>query len=352
MARAARKGRIRPQDIAVFARQMATMTAAGLPLVQALELVGRGHENPSMGALVRALKVDVETGNTLAEALARHPAQFDALFVNLVDAGEKSGTLETLFDRIAAYKEKAEALRRKVRKALIYPAAVMAVAVIVTGILLYFVVPQFRELFRGFGADLPVFTLMVIGLSEFVQQRWHMILLVAAAAAILLRSTRKRSPRFRRLLDRIALRLPVIGATLHKSVLARYHRTLSTVFAAGVPLVEAMEPVARASNNIIFEEKILEIRDEVASGTPLNQSMQMAGLFPPMAVQMVQIGEEAGALDGMCAKAAEYYEAEVDAMVDALSSLLEPVIMAALGVLVGGLVIAMYLPIFQLGQVV
>lgn len=347
-----RKKKITTQDIAVFARQLATMTAAGLPLVQALELVGQGHENPSMGELVLTLKTDVEAGISLAEALARHPAHFDDLFVNLVDAGEKSGTLETLLDKVALYKEKTEAIKKKVKKALVYPAAVVVVAFIVTGILLYFVVPQFQDLFQGFGADLPVFTLMVIRLSEFVQQWWWVILLGIGASAFAFTFAHKRSPAMRRLIDRISLRLPVVGVILHKSALARYHRTLSTMFSAGVPLVEAMDPVARASGNIIFEEKIYEIRDEVSSGTQLYQGMQATGLFPPMATQMVAIGEESGALDSMCAKVADYYESEVDSLVDSLSSLLEPIIMAVLGVLVGGLVIAMYLPIFQLGQVV
>ena len=346
------KRKIKSEDIAIFSRQMATMMAAGLPLVQALELVGQGHENPTMGELVLSLKSDVEAGNSFAEALGRHPVYFDDLFVNLVDAGEKSGTLETLLDKVALYKEKTEAIRKKVKKALTYPAAVVAVAFIVTGILLYFVVPQFQDLFQGFGADLPVFTLMVIALSQFVQEWWWVILIGLGATAYGFTFIKKRSPAFRRLLDRISLRLPIIGVILHKSALARYHRTLSTMFAAGVPLVEALDPVARASGNIIFEEAVYGIRDEVASGTQLYQGMQGAGLFPPMATQMVAIGEESGSLDAMCAKVADYYESEVDAMVDSLSSLLEPLIMVVLGILVGGLVVAMYLPIFQLGQVV
>jgi type IV pilus assembly protein PilC len=347
-----RKKKVRTEDIAIFARQMATMMTAGLPLVQALELVGQGHDNPTMGELIMALKADVEAGNSFAEALSRHPVHFDDLFVNLVDAGEKSGTLENLLDKVAIYKEKTEAIRKKVKKALTYPAAVVVVAFIVTGILLYFVVPQFQDLFQGFGADLPVFTLFVIALSEFVQQWWWVILLGIGATGFAFTWVKKRSPAFRRLIDRVMLRLPVVGVILHKSALARYHRTLSTMFAAGVPLVEALDPVARAAGNIIFEEAVYEIRDEVASGTQLHQGMQAAGLFPPMATQMVAIGEESGSLDAMCAKVADYYESEVDALVDSLSSLLEPLIMAVLGILVGGLVVAMYLPIFQLGQVV
>jgi type IV pilus assembly protein PilC len=349
---ATRKRKIVPQDIAIFSRQMATMMSAGMPLVQALELVGRGHENPSMGELVLTVKGDIEGGGSFSEALGKHPKYFDSLFVNLVDAGEKSGTLETLLDKIATYKEKTEAIKKKVKKALTYPAAVVVVAFIVTGILLYFVVPQFQDLFQGFGADLPAFTLMVIALSAFVQDKWWVVLLGLVATGVAFTQGKRRSAAFRRFLDRLSLKLPIVGQILHKSAIARYHRTLSTMFAAGVPLVEAMDSVARASGNIIFEEAILGVRDQIATGTQLNLAMQMTGLFPPMAMQMVAIGEESGSLDAMCAKVAEFYESEVDAMVDNLSSLLEPLIMSVLGILVGGLVVAMYLPIFKLGQVV
>lgn len=347
-----RKKAITSQDIAIFSRQMATMMAAGLPLVQALEIVGRGHENPSMGELILDIKTSIEGGNSFAESLAKHPVYFDDLFVNLVDAGEKSGTLETLLDKIALYKEKTEAIKKKVKKALTYPAAVLMVAFIVTGILLYFVVPQFQDLFQGFGADLPAFTKFVIALSEFVQSNGLFIILGIGVGFTAFFYFKKRSRKMQHLLDRLSLRLPIVGAILNKSAVARYHRTLSTMFAAGVPLVEAMDSVGRASGNIVYETGIRQIRDQISTGTQLNWSMQQSGLFPPMAVQMVGIGEESGALDSMCAKVAEYYEAEVDAMVDSLSSLLEPLIMSILGVLVGGLVVAMYLPIFKLGQVV
>ncbi|SFF60843.1 type II secretion system protein F (GspF) [Fontimonas thermophila] len=347
-----RKKRIESGDIAIFMRQMATMMSAGVPLVQSLEIVGRGHENPSMGEMIMGIKANIEAGNSFAASLAKYPLYFDDLVVNLVDAGEKSGTLEALLDKIATYKEKTEAIKKKVKKALTYPTAVIVVAFIVTGILLYFVVPQFQELFQGFGADLPAFTMMVIGLSHFVQEKWWLILLGAGGIGYGLFEAKRRSAAFRRLLDRLMLKIPVVGDILYKSAVARFARTLSTMFAAGVPLVEAMEPVAKAAGNIVFQEAILVMRDQVATGQQLQLTMQQSGLFPNMATQMVAIGEESGALDSMCAKVADFYEAEVDNLVDALSSLLEPMIMAILGVLVGGLVVAMYLPIFKLGQVV
>ena len=347
-----RKKKIESGDIAIFSRQMATMMAAGVPLVQALEIVGKGHENPSMGDLILSIKGSIEGGASFAESLAKHPLYFDDLFVNLVDAGEKSGALETLLDKIATYKEKTEAIKKKVKKALTYPIAVMIVAVVVTGILLYFVVPQFESLFQGFGADLPAFTQFVVGLSEWLQAYWWIVLLSIGAAGFSFVQMKQRSAAFRRWLDRISLKLPVVGDILYKSAVARYHRTLSTMFAAGVPLVEAMDSVAGAAGNIIFYENILSIRDQIASGTQLQLAMSQTGLFPPMAVQMVAIGEESGALDDMCAKVAEFYEDEVDNMVDSLSSLLEPLIMSILGVLVGGLIVAMYLPIFKMGSVI
>ena len=331
---------------------MATMMKAGVPLVQALEIVGKGHENPNMGELVLAIKTSIEGGSSFAESLSKHPKYFDDLFVNLVDAGEKSGALETLLDKVATYKEKTEAIKKKVKKALTYPAAVVVVAFIVTGILLYFVVPQFQDLFQGFGADLPAFTLFVINLSAWLQKYWFVVLASIAATGFAYAQAHLRSAKFRRLVDRVMLKLPIVGDILYKSAVARYHRTLSTMFAAGVPLVEAMESVAGAAGNIIFYEKIMEIRDQISSGTQLQLAMAQTALFPPMAVQMVAIGEESGALDGMCEKVAEFYEDEVDNMVDNLSSLLEPLIMAVLGVLVGGLIVAMYLPIFKLGSVV
>lgn len=347
-----RKKRVAAGDIAIFARQLATMLAAGVPLVQSLDIIAKGADNPSLAELVETLRNDIEDGIPLAQALARHPKYFDDLFVNLVDAGEKSGTLENLLDKIATYKEKTEAIKAKVRKALFYPSAVIVVAIIVVGILLYFVVPQFQSLFQGFGADLPAFTLLVISLSEFVQRWWWAILGTIAAAFYGFFQARLRSRAFRRMNDRVALRLPVVGDILYKAAVARYARTLSTMFAAGVPLVEAMDSVARAAGNIVFEEAILQMRDQVSSGVQLQLTMANTGLFPSMALQMVAIGEESGSLDAMCARVADFYEAEVDNLVDSLSSLLEPMIMAIIGVLVGGLVIAMYLPIFKLGSVV
>ena len=347
-----RKKKITGQDIAIFSRQLATMMSAGVPLVQSMEIVGRGHANPAMGEMILAIKTNIEGGSSLAESLAKFPRHFDDLFVNLVDAGEKSGALETLLDKIATYKEKSESLKKKVKKALTYPAAVLVVAFIVTGILLYFVIPQFQDLFKGFGADLPAFTKWVISLSGFVQADWWMVVIGIVGAFFGYREAHIRSATFRRLVDRLMLKIPIIGDILYKSAVARFARTLSTMFAAGVPLVEAMESVAKAAGNIIFTEAILTMRDQVATGTQLQLTMQQTGLFPNMAVQMVAIGEESGSLDHMCAKVAEFYEEEVDVMVDNLTALLEPMIMVVLGVLVGGLVVAMYLPIFKLGEAI
>ncbi len=347
-----RKRKITAGDIAIFLRQMATMMSAGVPLVQSLEIVGRGHENPSVGELIMGVKAHIEGGNSFASALGQFPLYFDDLVVNLVDAGEKSGTLETLLDKVATYKEKTEAIKKKVKKALTYPTAVIIVAFIVTGILLYFVVPQFDELFKGFGADLPAFTQMVVKLSDFVQAKWWLMLAIIGGSAFAFIQGKKRSARFRRFLDRVTLKIPVIGDIVYKSAVARYARTLSTMFAAGVPLVEAMGPVAKASGNIVFEDAILVMRNQVSTGQQLQLTMQQSGIFPNMATQMVAIGEESGSLDAMCAKVADFYEAEVDNLVDTLSSLLEPMIMSVLGVLVGGLVVAMYLPIFKLGQAI
>ncbi|MBL6750138.1 MAG: type II secretion system F family protein [Nevskia sp.] len=347
-----RKKSIKPQDVAIFSRQLATMMAAGVPLVQALEIVGRGHANPSMGEMILGIKSSIEGGSSLAESLGQYPRHFDDLFVNLVDAGERSGALETLLDKIATYKEKTESLKKKVKKALTYPAAVLAVAFIVTGILLYFVIPQFASLFQGFGADLPGFTKAIISLSNYVQHRGIFIVGAIIAGFFALRELHIRSPQFRRLVDRVMLKIPVIGDIMYKSAVARFARTLSTMFSAGVPLVEAMESVAKAAGNIIFTEAIMQMRDQVATGTQLQLSMQQTALFPPMAVQMVAIGEESGSLDHMCAKVADFYEEEVDVMVDNLTSLLEPMIMVILGGLVGSLVVAMYLPIFKLGQAI
>jgi type IV pilus assembly protein PilC len=345
-------GRVNAMDIAVFSRQLATMLGAGIPLVQGFEIVGAGHEKPAMQKLILDIKSDIEGGTSLHESLAKHPLYFDDLYINLVEAGEQAGALEGLLDKIASYKEKTEALKKKVKKALFYPAAVLAVAVVVTVILLIFVIPQFEALFKGFGADLPAFTQMVINLSRFVQAEGIYIAAVIAAIVWTFFYFKKRSKRMREFLDRAALKMPVIGPILNKAAIARFARTLSTMFAAGVPLVEALESVAGATGNIVYENAVMRMRDEVATGQRLQRAMETTELFPNMVVQMIAVGEESGSLDTMAAKVATFYEAEVDNAVDAMSSLLEPLIMVILGVLVGGLVIAMYLPIFKLGSVV
>ncbi|MFC4309480.1 type II secretion system F family protein [Steroidobacter flavus] len=339
-------------DIALFARQLATMLQAGIPMVQCFDIIGNGHDKPSVQKLVLAIKADIESGTSLHEALGKHPLYFDDLFVNLVEAGEQAGALETLLDKIATYKEKTEALKKKIKKALFYPAAVLAVAVIVTVILLIFVIPQFESLFKGFGADLPAFTQMVINMSKFVQTKGWILAAIFGGAGYAFFYFKKRSRPMRRTLDRMMLKAPVVGPIMEKAAIARYSRTLATMFAAGVPLVEALTSVAGATGNIVFEEATLKIRDEVSTGQRLQRSMESTGLFPNMVIQMIAVGEESGSLDAMAGKVADFYEADVDAAVDAMSSLLEPLIMAILGVLVGGLVIAMYLPIFKLGAVV
>jgi type IV pilus assembly protein PilC len=345
-------GTITPMDIAVFSRQLATMLTAGIPLVQAFEIVGVGHDKPAMQKLILAIKVDIESGSALHEALRKHPLYFDDLYVNLVEAGEQAGALESLLDKVATYKEKTEALKKKIKKALFYPAAVLAVAVIVTVILLIFVIPQFESLFQGFGADLPAFTRMVINLSQFVQNQGWLLALVTGGIIFAISYFHKRSRPMRHFVDRLMLKLPVLGPILVKAAIARYARTLATMFAAGVPLVEAMQSVAGATGNIVYEEAVLKMRDEVATGLRLQRAMETTGLFPNMVVQMIAVGEESGSLDEMASKVADFYELEVDAAVDAMSSLLEPLIMVILGTLVGGLVVAMYLPIFKLGAVI
>lgn len=344
--------KVNAEDIALFARQLATMLQAGIPMVQCFDIIGNGHEKPSMQKLVLAIKSDVEAGTTLHEALGKHPLYFDDLFVNLVEAGEHAGALETLLDKVATYKEKTEALKKKIKKALFYPAAVLVVAVVVTVILLIFVIPQFENLFKGFGADLPAFTQMVINLSRFIQDQGWWIALVVGGLGFTFFYFKKRSRPMRRFLDRIMLKMPIIGPIMVKAAIARYARTLSTMFAAGVPLVEALTSVAGATGNIVYEEATLRIRDEVSTGMRLQRCMESTGLFPNMVIQMIAVGEESGSLDQMASKVADFFEADVDAAVDSMSSLLEPMIMAILGVLVGGLVIAMYLPIFKLGAVV
>ncbi len=347
-----KKKSIKPVDIAVFSRQLATMISSGVPIVQAFDIIGKGHDNPSMQELVMAIKGDVEQGNTLAEALSKHPRYFDDLFVNLISAGEQSGALESLLDKIATYKEKTESIKKKIKKALFYPTAVVVVAFVVTTILLIWVVPQFAELFKGFGADLPAFTQFVMNLSDLFIEYWYLIFGGIILGVFAFIEGKRRSPKFRFFIDRVILRLPIFGALLNKAAVARFARTLSTMFAAGVPLVDSLVSVAGAAGNIVYTNAILDMKDKVSTGQQLQLAMKQTNLFPSMVVQMVAIGEESGSIDSMLNKVADFYEEEVDAAVDGLSSLLEPLIMVVLGVLVGGLVIAMYLPIFQLGQVV
>ena len=345
-------GKVTPLDIAVFSRQLATMMSSGIPMVQSFEIIGNGHEKPAMQKLVLDIKSNIEGGSTLHESLAKHPLYFDDLFVNLVEAGEQAGALETLLDKIATYKEKTEALKKKIKKALFYPTAVLFVAIIVTVILLIFVIPQFESLFKGFGADLPAFTQLVVNMSRFMQNQGWLLLILVGAGVWAFMYFKKRSRNMRRFLDRMLLKFPVIGPIMVKAAIARFSRTLSTMFAADVPLVEAMQSVAGATGNIVYEEATLRMKDEVATGQRLQRAMENTGLFPNMVVQMIAVGEESGALDTMSSKVADFYESEVDGAVDNMSSLLEPLIMAILGVLVGGMVIAMYLPIFKLGSVV
>lgn len=344
--------KIKPMDIALFTRQMATMMKAGVPLLQSFDIIGEGFDNPNMRKLVDDLKQEVAAGNSFATALRKKPQYFDDLYCNLVDSGEQSGALETLLDRVATYKEKTEALKAKIKKAMNYPIAVVLVAVIVSAILLIKVVPQFQEVFANFGAELPAFTLMVIGLSEALQEWWFIVLVGLIAGAFAFKEAHKRSEKFRNWFDRLLLKVPVVGDILYKSSVARFARTLSTTFAAGVPLVDALDSVAGATGNVVFRSATMKVKNDVSTGMQLNFSMRTTGTFPMMAVQMTAIGEESGSLDEMLAKVATFYEDEVDNMVDSLTSLMEPMIMAVLGVLVGGLIIAMYLPIFQLGSVV
>ena len=343
---------IKALDIAIFSRQLATMMKAGVPIVSSLEIIGSGHKNPRMTKMVKAIEGDLQSGLSLSEALSRHPVQFDALYRNLVQAGESAGVLDTVLDTIATYKENLEALKGKIKKAMFYPAMVVAVALIVSGILLVFVVPQFEEVFSGFGAELPAFTQMIVNLSRFMVAWWWLILGVLFAGAIATLAFFKRSTKFQHFVDRLMLKLPVLGQIMHNSAIARFARTLAVTFKAGVPLVEALDTVAGATGNIVYEQAVNRIRDDVSVGYPVNMAMKQVNLFPHMVVQMTAIGEEAGALDTMLFKVAEFYEQEVNNAVDALASLLEPMIMVFLGVVVGGMVVGMYLPIFKLGSVV
>jgi type IV pilus assembly protein PilC len=344
--------RIKAQEISLFTRQMATMMKAGVPLLQSFDIIGEGFDNPAMRKLIDEVKQEVAAGNSFAASLRKKPQYFDELYCNLVDAGEQAGALDTLLDRVATYKEKSERLKAKIKKAMTYPLAVVFVAIIVTGILLVKVVPQFKTVFAGFGAELPSFTLMVINLSEFLQAWWWLILGGLIAAIFGVRRAFKKSQTFRDRTDTWLLKLPLVGALMYKSAVARYARTLSTTFAAGVPLVDALDSVAGATGNIVFKRAVLRIKQDVSTGMQLNFAMRTSGVFPNMAIQMAAIGEESGALDDMLDKVASFYEDEVDNMVDNLTALMEPFIMVVLGVVVGGLVVAMYLPIFQLGNAV
>ncbi|MCC5074438.1 type II secretion system F family protein [Xanthomonas campestris pv. plantaginis] len=343
---------IKAKEIAFFSRQMATMMKSGVPIVGSLEIIGEGAKNPRMRKMVGEIRTDIEGGLSLNEAVSKHPVQFDELYRNLVRAGESAGVLDTVLDTVATYKENIEALKGKIKKALFYPAMVMAVALIVSSILLIWVVPQFETVFSSFGAELPAFTQMIVNLSRFMVSWWFPMLLIAVGSAIGLVMAYKRSPKMQHLFDRLILKVPVIGKIMHDSAIARFARTTAVTFKAGVPLVEALSIVAGATGNKVYEEAVLRMRDDVSVGYPVNMAMKQVNLFPHMVIQMTAIGEEAGALDAMLFKVADYYEQDVNNAVDALSSLLEPMIMIFIGTIVGGMVIGMYLPIFKLGAVV
>ena len=343
---------ISTKDIAFFSRQMATMMKSGVPIVSSLEIIGGGHKNPRMKKMVDTVRTDIEGGSSLYESISKHPIQFDELYRNLVRAGEGAGVLETVLDTVANYKENIEALKGKIKKALFYPAMVIAVALLVSAILLIFVVPQFEEVFKSFGADLPFFTQMIVNMSRFMVSWWWLVGMIIGGAIVGFVMAYKRSPRMQHGMDRLILKVPVIGQIMHNSSIARFARTTAVTFKAGVPLVEALGIVAGATGNKVYEEAVLRMRDDVSVGYPVNMAMKQVNIFPHMVVQMTAIGEEAGALDTMLFKVAEYYEQEVNNAVDALSSLLEPMIMVFIGTIVGGMVIGMYLPIFKLGAVV
>jgi type IV pilus assembly protein PilC len=346
------KKKITSADVTVFSRQLATMMSAGVPMVQAFDIVGKGHDNPSMQELILTIKADVEGGTSLADSLKKHPIHFDDLFVNLVRAGEHAGVLENLLDKIATYKEKTESIKGKIKKAMFYPAAIVIAAIVVTTILLIYVIPQFEDLFSSYGADLPAFTQLVVNISHFVRDYWYLLLGGMIGLSAFIAYVWKRSRRLRHAVDRTLLKIPIIGMILNKSAIARFSRTLSTMSAAGVPLVEALDSVAGATGNIVYSDAVLRMREDVATGQSLQLAMRQRNLFPNMVVQMVAIGEESGAIDDMLNKVADFYEEQVDNAVDAMSSLMEPIIMVVLGTLVGGLVVAMYLPIFKMGSVV
>jgi type IV pilus assembly protein PilC len=344
--------RITEKDLALFTRQLSTMLRAGVPLMQSFDIVGRGHANPSMSRLINDIRMDVETGTSLNQAFRKYPMYFDALFCNLVAAGEQAGILETLLDRLALYKEKTLALKGKIKKALFYPTMIILVSIAITAIIMIFVIPSFKQVFASFGADLPAPTLFVMAMSDFFVKYWYVALLGAGGGFYFAYTAWKRSPKVQMLVDRLLLKPPVIGELITKASIARWSRTLSTTFAAGVPLVEALDSVGPASGNAVYKEATKLIQNEVNVGTSLAVAMQNSGVFPPMAVQMTSIGEESGSLDSMLSKVADYYDREVDEAVDAMASLLEPLIMVVLGVVIGGIVVAIYLPIFKLGQVV
>jgi type IV pilus assembly protein PilC len=344
--------KIKAKDIAIFSRQIATMMKSGVPLVQSLEIIGNGQKNLRMKNLVDAVRVDIEGGSSIYEAMSKHPVYFDELYRNLVRAGESAGVLETVLDTIATYKENTEALKGKIKKALFYPAMVIAVAILVSSIMLVFVVPQFEDVFKNFGAELPAFTQLIVKFSRFMVSWWWLMLGVTIAAIAGFIFAYKRSPGFQHFLDRVVLKIPVIGMIMHNSAVARFSRTLATTFKAGVPLVEALESVAGATGNSVYEKAVWRIREDVSVGYPVNMAMKQVNLFPHMVIQMAAIGEEAGALDTMLFKVAEFYEQEVNNAVDALASLLEPMIMVIIGVMVGSMVVGMYLPIFRLAAAV
>jgi type IV pilus assembly protein PilC len=344
--------KITEKDLALFTRQLSTMLRAGVPLMQSFDIIARGHSNPSVSRLLNEIRADVETGTSLNQAFRKYPLYFDPLFCNLVAAGEQAGILETLLDRLATYKEKTLALKGKIKKAMFYPVMIILVAILITAIIMYFVIPSFKQVFTSFGADLPYPTLVVIAISDFVVANWYWMLFGSLGALYFSFQAWRRSPTFQRLVDRYMLKIPVIGEMLQKASVARWSRTLSTTFAAGVPLVDALDSVGPASGNAVYKDATKQVQADVNVGASLAQSMQNTGVFPNMAIQMTSIGEESGALDSMLSKVADYYEREVDETVDALSSLIEPVIMVMLGVIIGGIVVAIYLPIFKLGQVV
>jgi type IV pilus assembly protein PilC len=343
---------IKPKDIAIFTRQLATMMKAGVPLLQSFDIVGRGNANPSVSKLLNDVRSDVETGTSLSSAFRKFPKYFDNLYCNLVEAGEAAGILEELLDRLATYMEKTEAIKSKIKSALMYPASVVVVAFVVVAIIMIFVIPAFKSVFSSFGADLPAPTLIVMGISEFFVAYWWLIFGVIGGGLYFFMQAWKRNERVQKVMDRVLLKLPIFGALIDKSCVARWTRTLSTMFAAGVPLVEALDSVGGASGNSVYADATVKIQQEVSTGTSLTSAMTNANLFPSMVLQMTAIGEESGSIDHMLGKAADFYESEVDDMVAGLSSLIEPIIIVFLGVLIGGIVVSMYLPIFKLGQVV